>query len=325
MKRRGFIKSASIAAVIGSIAKPLAIHGNNSRIGHNFMKSPFDEEGQWYKAALHVHTTSSDGDVDVPTRIAQYRKKQFDVVTITDHRVTNDLSGMSDDKFLAISGIEFHPKTASGELYHHFLGLGLPHPYNYDRSLEAQQIIDDIKSKGALIFYAHPYWTGHTYEEMNEVNGYLGLEVYNASCRGSMTENSAIYWDQMLNKGHVLSAIATDDVHKSKNVGRAWTMIKAKSLHQNDILSSLSRGLFYSTTGPEITSFKVESDIVKVTCSPVDKILIRTSGSGPGKVFSAKRIKNAEWDIKIKNAKWVRCEVIDKDGKTAWANPIFLK
>jgi len=27
--------------------------------------NPFLQEGNWYKAALHVHTKTSDGDVDV--------------------------------------------------------------------------------------------------------------------------------------------------------------------------------------------------------------------------------------------------------------------
>ena len=53
--------------------------------------NPFAIKGKWYKAALHVHTTTSDGDVDVATRIKQYRDKGFDIVAITDHRKTNDL------------------------------------------------------------------------------------------------------------------------------------------------------------------------------------------------------------------------------------------
>jgi len=37
--------------------------------------NPFLQEGQWYKAALHVHSTTSDGDVIVPERMKQYRDK----------------------------------------------------------------------------------------------------------------------------------------------------------------------------------------------------------------------------------------------------------
>ena len=44
------------------------------------LPNPFEQEGQWYKAALHVHTTLSDGDVDLQTRLGQYRAAGYQVV-----------------------------------------------------------------------------------------------------------------------------------------------------------------------------------------------------------------------------------------------------
>lgn len=35
--------------------------------------NPFELPGQWYKANLHTHTTKSDGDVDLPVRVEQYK------------------------------------------------------------------------------------------------------------------------------------------------------------------------------------------------------------------------------------------------------------
>jgi hypothetical protein len=266
--------------------------------------------------------------VDVATRLNQYRETGFDVVAITDHRTTNDLSGFSDRKFLALSGIEFHPETYSGAPTHHFLGYGLPHPYAYDKRLSAQEMIDDIKSKGAKVFYAHPYWTGHTYVEMTEVSGYLGLEVYNHVCEGADSGNARVYWDQLLNKGNVLTGLANDDLHKSSEIGKAWTMIKAAELDEKSILEALGNGCFYASKGPAIKDYRMSSDMrVKVECSPVEKIVFRTSGAGNGKVFRAEDgedLRNAEWDLSTKNPNWIRCEVTDKEGNTAWTNPIFL-
>ena len=328
MKRRIFFRLAGLSAVSAIVPNVFAQEAKRNNTNTKTLANPFQTNGKWYKAALHVHTTSSDGDVDVATRLKQYRDIGFDVVAITDHRTTNDLSGYTDKDFLALSSIEFHPETYSGAPTHHFLGYGLPHPYKYDNSLSAQEMIDDIKSKGAKVFYAHPYWTGHTYVEMTEVSGYLGVEVHNQVCQGADSGSGRVHWDQMLNKGHVLTGLASDDVHKSSEVGKAWTMIRTTELDDKSILEALEKGSFYASTGPEIKDYQMGSDLkIKVECSPVEKIVFRTSGAGNGKVFKAENggdLRSAEWDLSSKKPKWVRCEVTDKDGNTAWTNPIFL-
>jgi predicted metal-dependent phosphoesterase TrpH len=328
MKRRIFFKMAGISTLSVMVHNVFASGSKNNAIDSVSLTNPFRVNGNWYKAALHVHTTTSDGDVDVPTRLKQYKDKGFHVVAITDHRQTNDLSGYSSGDFLAVSGIEFHPKTYSGAPAHHFVGIGLPHPYEYNNNLPAQEMVDDIKRKGAKVFYAHPYWTGHTFIEMTEVTGYLGVEVHNAGCENSNNAEGHIHWDQMLNKGYVLSGIATDDVHKSSEVGKGWTVIKAPKLDEKSILDALENGCFYATSGPEIEDFFVYEDLkVTVKCSPAQKITIRTNGAGGSKVFSSqdsKGIISAEWDLSKKKPKWVRCEVTDKDGNTAWTNPVFM-
>jgi hypothetical protein len=328
MKRRSFFRLAGISAISTLFPNIIAKEVNGDVTEKRILTNPFEKGGKWFKAALHVHTTSSDGDVDVATRLNQYREKGFDIVAITDHRTTNDLSGFSDMNFLALSSIEFHPETYSGAPTHHFLGYGLPHPYTYNNSLSAQEMIDDIKSKGAKVFYAHPYWTGHTYVEMTEVSGYLGLEVHNQVCQDADSGSGRVHWDQMLNKGHVLTGLASDDLHKSKEIGKAWTMIKATELDDKSILEALEEGCFYASTGPEIKNYQMSSDgKIKVECSPAKKIVFRTSGAGNGIVFRSENsddLRSAEWDLSSKKPKWVRCEVTDKDGNTAWTNPVFL-
>lgn len=328
MKRRNFFRLVGISTVSAIVPNVFAHEGKGNVTNKQTLTNPFKTKGNWYKAALHVHTTNSDGDVDVSKRLKQYKDIGFDVVAITDHRITNDLSGYSDQNFLALSSIEFHPETYSGAPTHHFLGLGLPHPYKYNEKLPAQEMIDDIKSKGAKVFYAHPYWTGHTYVEMTEVSGYLGVEVHNDGCEGSNSSGGEVHWDQMLNKGHVLSGLATDDVHKSPGLGKAWTMIKATKLDDSSILEALENGCFYASMGPEIKDYQMGENMkVKIECSSVKKIAFRVSGAGNGKVFLAedgKDLQTAEWDLSKKKPKWVRCEVTDKDGNTAWTNPIFM-
>lgn len=327
MKRRKFFKLTSMLAVSASMPKAFAENVENDVINSKVFVNPFKVNGNWYKAALHVHTTTSDGDVDVLTRLKQYKDKGFQVVAITDHRKTNNLSGYTSGKFIAISGIEFHPETYSGAPTHHFLGIGLPHPYKYNNSLSAQEMIDDIKSKGAKVFYAHPYWTGHTFVEMTEVTGYIGVEVYNEVCEGANSGSGHTHWDQMLNKGYVMSGLATDDVHNSNSVGKAWTMIKTAKFDEKSILGALENGCFYASKGPIIEDFLVDENLkVKVKCSPVRKIVFRINGANNGRVFSSvdSSLIIAEWDLSKIKPKWVRCEVTDENLNTAWTNPIFI-
>jgi len=163
---------------------------------------------------------------------------------------------------------------------------------------------------------------------MTEVSGYLGVEVHNQVCQGADSGSGRVHWDQMLNKGHVLTGLASDDVHQSSEVGKAWTMIRATELDDISILEALERGCFYASTGPEIEDYQMSSDMrIKVACSSVEKIVFRTNGAGNGKVFKEENgdaLRSAEWDLSRIKPKWVRCEVTDKDGHTAWTNPIFL-
>ena len=116
------------------------------------LANPFLKDGQWYKAALHVHTTTSDGDVNVPERIKQYQEKGYDVVAITDHRKTNKIDGLSDEKFLVINGMEVHPKG------NHFVCFNLPEGFEIKDDMEPQKAIDNVNAVGGGVIYAHPYW-----------------------------------------------------------------------------------------------------------------------------------------------------------------------
>ena len=47
--------------------------------------NPFATDGVWLKAALHSHTTESDGELAPSAHAAHYEWAGFDVLAITDH------------------------------------------------------------------------------------------------------------------------------------------------------------------------------------------------------------------------------------------------
>jgi predicted metal-dependent phosphoesterase TrpH len=331
MDRRTFIKvSGAMAAQAAVLSSGKASAQTQVSSPATTLINPFEHKGQWYKAALHVHTTTSDGDVDLATRLAQYRSAGYQVVAVTDHWKTNDMTGCSDAGFLAITAMEAHPKTGTGAPNHHFVCLNLPHPFELDHDLPAQTLIDKVIAAGGTVIYAHPYWTAHSLEEMSEVSGYVAMEVFNATCHLRWNKGySSVHWDQLLNKGKILPAVATDDVHKSADINRGWTMIKAPSLDTGAIMQAIASGCFYASSGPVIKDCRIEGNVIRVTTSPVKQVNFFFNSAAGGNVVEAESgttLTTAEWAFGNgkRRCKWIRVEVVDQAGNHAWTNPLTV-
>jgi predicted metal-dependent phosphoesterase TrpH len=291
----------------------------------NELINPFTTEGNWYKGNLHTHTKLSDGDVNLPERVKQYRDKGYKVLAVTDHEKTNHVAGYSDANFLLISGMETHPKS-NAETKYHLVCVNIPESLTFAKDVNANERVRQIKAAGGEVIFAHPYWSGHTINDMLAVNGIVGMEVYNSVCEESGKGHNEVQWDQILNTGKMLPAVADEDVHRSNDVGKSWTMFKAKDLSLNSIMDALRNGCFYSSCGPEIKDFRVDGNSIIIKCSPVVKIRFVGQNSY-GKIVAADKnstITSANYKLSDK-LRWVRAEVVDANGMYAWTNPIELK
>lgn len=285
--------------------------------------NPFSMEGNWYKTALHVHTKTSDGDTNITARVKQYRDAGFSVVAITDHWKTNNIDGLSDKDFLVIRAMEAHPKS-NHEMTNHFLCLNLPEGFDIKKSTRAQNIIDGVNKVGGGVIYAHPYWLAHTINDLTSVKGCMGIEVYNGVCDVMIDKGYGnVHWDQLLNKGLIIPAVATDDLHNSKHIGLGWTMIKARELNPKEIINALKTGCYYASCGPVIEDFKVENGVATIKCSPVAQICFGAQTAIGRKICAqdGKLLTEAKWKM-TKKCRFVRAEVVDANGRHAWTNPI---
>jgi hypothetical protein len=332
MNRRAFIRfsAAAGAAALSSPAGAQQAATPSAAAQPVPPANPFQQEGNWYKAALHVHTTTSDGDVDVATRLKQYREAGYHVVAVTDHWKTNDLTGFSDDAFLAVNSMEAHPQTGTGAPAHHFVCLDLPHPFELDRKLKAQELVDKVREAGGKVIYAHPYWTEHSVEEMRDITGFFGIEIYNAHCDlASAKGYNDAHADQAFAKLGLFGLTAVDDIHKTAWIDRGWTMVRAKALTKAAVMEAIGAGLYYASSGPAVTDFRIEEGTVRVACSPAAQLRFFFNGAGGGKFFTAEAGKprtEAKWKFAggKKVPKWIRAEVIDAEGKRAWTNPLAV-
>ena len=84
---------------------------------------PFDEPGEWFRCALHAHTTNSDGDLAPELLVRHYEWAGYDVLAITDHWVRTDEP--STPGLLVIPSAELNAIAPAREDDAHVLALGL--------------------------------------------------------------------------------------------------------------------------------------------------------------------------------------------------------
>ncbi len=284
-------------------------------------KNPFDCPGSWYKANLHTHSTTSDGEVSPGERARQYRDHGYQVLAITDHNKTNDVSGLSAEGFLVISSMETHPSCPGGDPYH-LVCLNVPHGFSVPDDSDANARICAVREAGGEVIIAHPYWCGHNLNHLMPIEGPIAVEVYNATCTKIGKGFSSVQWDDLLDAGRILPAVAVDDTHGGRDIFMGWTMIRAESLTVESVMEALRSGCFYASTGPTIEDARIADGVVSVRCSPAREIHFVAQRSA-GRSFYAddgEPLRSAElkfspmWD-------YVRVEIVDANGGRAWTNP----
>lgn len=295
--------------------------------------NPFDQPGRWYKANLHTHCKTSDGDCDLPTRVKQYKDKGYSVLAITDHRKTNPVAGLSSKDFLLISGMEMHPDldvpNPHGGISYHLVGLNLPQGFTMPEKMDARSLLKLVKKLGGETIYAHPYWSAHGINEqiLPLMDDCIGVEVYNTSCLPNGNADSTVIWDQLLWRGCYVPAVAVDDSHTDADLFGGWTMIRAKELTLPAIMEALRTGCTYSSTGPVIEDFRIKDGKVVVTCSPVVEIDFMTSGPESRAFYAPKGTTFTTYSTEVPKKKglYVRVQVTDAEGHKAWTNPLMIE
>ncbi len=205
------------------------------------------ENGKFYKANLHAHSTVSDGGLTPVQLKDRYKANGYSVVAFTDHELLVDHSDLNDPEFLAITGVEY----AFVELEDYFpsrtieLNMFAKDPHNvtqvcYDPqyvihgekwrapiakytgdlftreyTVECiQKVIDEAKANGFLVSLNHPQYSMESPEFFGKLEGLFAMEIYNhISFLGGVYDYNPAMYDDMLRRGKKLSCIAADDCH----------------------------------------------------------------------------------------------------------------
>jgi hypothetical protein len=315
---------------------------------------------RWWRGDLHMHTVHSDGDWTIPGLISSARNTGLDFIVITDHNTAShhaeiDRLGNSSNQPLVMRGEEI--TTYGG----HTNAWGLPsgtwidfrtHPGD---SYRMSRIVADVHRAGALISINHPFAScgGCSWSYEAAVRDFDAIEIWNGPWDAT-DERALKMWDQILQSGRRMTAVASSDSHRSVNpIGQPTTHVAAKMLSQPTLLKAIRQGHVYLTgeTAAPIVTFEAESprgkrlarsiigDEIHLSAPQVLRFVLVTERVAPdatvslisnGKVVRSVPVRTDNQpqviEINCDQDSYFRLEIRDK-AKTVLAltNPIYIQ
>lgn len=319
------------------------------------------EKGNFYKAAMHLHSVLSDGKYEPEQIKKMYMEKGFSIISITDHEYLYDHSYLSDENFLAITGMELDtdneepgphcwhksvhlclysktPHNIKQVCYHpEFVYCHMDrvdqmefHGKHYWRLHTVDDInysIEEANKHGFFVAYNHPAWNLHRYEEdYKHFKGLWAIEVHNTGSYNDTELEHESRYDQLLRLGNKIGVSATDDMHSDFHFNVGWIVVKSPDLKYESVINALLNYEYYASEGPEIHECYVEDGYVHVKTSPARRVILRTEGRATAVAKSADGTDVTEAVLKIPDnaGRYFRLTVEGHQGKKAWTNAFYL-
>lgn len=321
----------------------------------------FSEKGNWYKGNLHSHTVNSDGMLTPAESVKLFREHGYHFLCFSEHDLYTDYRNEFDSEdFIILPGLEASAVLYEGDgsgrrkKVHHIHGIlgteemqrnaKLPlyrhkdihqvakYYGEWDGADAAQKLADEMTQRGLIATYNHPIWSRVRESEFIHTEGIWALEIFNYNTvNESNTGYDETYWDVMLREGKKILAFASDDNHNEGLFDDAcggFIVVKSEKLTHEDIVRNMLAGNYYSSAGPEIYDWGIRDGVAYVDCSPVyriDFVAGNDINDGITRMCSSydETIRHGEYELKGHET-YVRVKCTDKNGKTAWSNPIWL-
>ena len=211
------------------------------------------QNGKFYKANLHSHSTLSDGKWTVEEMKEKYKAQGYSIIAYTDHHVFLTHNDLADEDFLPLNGYEIdipedkpwsrYIKTCHfclialdrdrtvQNIYHNSVYIDrnadkvdlakdrAPITRRYDPEF-ISALMQEAREDRFFVTYNHPVWSLESAEECFRYHGMHAMEIVNYSSyvTGHEERNSNLY-DAMLHRGEDIYCIATDDNHDVYPIG----------------------------------------------------------------------------------------------------------
>jgi hypothetical protein len=292
-------------------------------------------QADWFRGNTHTHTSESDGDSS-PADVAQwYATHGYQFLVITDH---DKVTRLENAPLLLIPGEEI--TNIFGKLPVHVNAIGIekaiPPQTGATITEVLQRSLDAVKEGGGLSLVNHPNfrWAFGS-DVMLQLKGIVLLEIASGHPYVNMYGPPPVeqMWDDLLTAGRRVWGVAVDDSHHLKNIwdvyiappGKAWIVVRAARLDQESILSSITRGDFYASTGVEIAAYEVIGNTLTVSIKEKNGAHYRTQFIGAkGRVLAESKDAKSTFTLR-RNSSYVRVKITDSNGRAAWLQPHFRR
>jgi len=327
----------------------------------------FPEGATAFKTNLHCHSTWSDGVMSPEEIKSLYKRNGYSVVAFTDHHVFRHHRGLADEAFLPLAGYELNfdefdskrrlRKTCHLNAIAKDPDKAAPIEGKGSYSVETvRNAIGRLRDNGFIVNLNHPSWSNLSPEEVLRFEGLTAMEVFNGCCyRTYNSGESQLHFDSYLKAGRRCMALCADDNHSSSNAFsplyagryrephasrsvtevpamdccRGYVMIYARELSYESVIESFIAGTYYSSNGPSISRFFIEDGTIRVDCSPVSAVFLKTAAWGLSDAVLDPEggLTHAEFSLprlKEKEEEYFRLELVDRQGRTAYTNPYYF-
>lgn len=276
-----------------------------------------------------MHTQRSDGSLPFEEAVCLYKEAGYDFLAVTDHWTWSETVKESD--FLLLAGCEYDVGSSVQEGIYHIVAIACRNkPQGLVRrgpDLSAQQIIDAVHEENGIAILAHPSWSLNRVDEVRQLCGIDGTEIYNTfsgtpwNCR----PYSGDFVDMMAADGRLLPCTAADDSHRY--VGeetRSYIMVKAPELTAEAVTMAIRQGDFIATQGP-MASLQIQDGYAVVECTEAEQVVFYSDAVWSGdRVTVGHGITRAQCRLQPQET-FIRAEITDAQGRTAWTSPVSVK
>jgi hypothetical protein len=288
----------------------------------------FNPDKPFFKGNLHCHTTMSDGKLTPEECKAFYHSRGYDFLAVTDHRKTGEATHV-EDGMLVLCSMEMDYMLPGEAL--HLVGAGITDEImQYDYSRDPQKFIRLCNQLGGRVILAHPAWSLNTVTTISGLRGLCAAEIYNSVStypwNGDRADSSNVL-DAAAAHGCFLNAVASDDSHwYNGEAGRCFTMVQADELTQESLFEAMDAGRFYCSQGPQIRQLSLENKQIHVECSPAERVIFYSNLPwSANRCVTHSGMTEASYTAQPENGEtFVRVQVMDNQGCSAWSNPIIL-
>ena len=315
---------------------------------------------RWWRGDLHTHTVHSDGDWTVPGLVDGAGEAGLDFIFVTDHNTSSHhaeiaRAGKDPRPPLVLRGEEI--TTYGG----HTNAWGLPAGAWVDfrvrpgDSARMSEVAARAHRLGALVSVNHPFALcgGCAWSYGGALKDFDAVEVWNGEW--DPTDESALeMWDEALQRGLRLTAVASSDSHRPQNpVGRPTTHVGAGVLSQAALLAAIRRGRAYLTAEPGRPLVRFEAwargggqaarslpgDEIRLGAPGTLLLFVTVRDAPPDSsvllISNGRAIRNApagpdgelrKFEVECERDGYYRLEVRDRTGAMlALTNPIYVK